>query len=622
MFISLKYRLYNSLGIGTWIIPNQNEYDSRINQIEFEFKHNDYQDIESSDTVGTIGISGDFSTFVLNWLVLDAQSATNCIEVKLTYNDDNCVYDFRDSCYIRKKNIKEVDLKGELTFKECLEVSLKFDRTLTKKMSIFTIDGDRRMGYENAWLVDFATPPVGDEHADIRYISLDGLSGYKNLLWANVFIGFLLTGVLGAIIASLAANIITTPAAIALTASSVILTGLAITAVLVPDYLGERGAQNVIISPKIKTYIKNICLSNGINLAIDEVFTNPIKLDTTSYSLKDACFAFTKGIIHDNNREYVKTNMSVRDFLEWVTKNFNAKWRLIGNNFHLRYKENDYYQPIINLTNEPFTFQVEQELPIAACSYEYSSDGSEQEGDKRLVINNDIVSFTDNQATPTQKGIEYKGFIPSVPAFRFDGIADPVERVDNLFTNPAVIGLAGIYAPFFVIGNSFAIGNNDNYYLMAASRFFTKPKLVVVQPNDNSRSIELPLTNFIPILEKKGMNMVDMTQPNRRFYNYIVPCDENLNAIQANTFSLQNDDPRVTQKEGIRKYKQVQLCCDRLKELGLLYAPNTTPDIAIDFYALIRNFDGTEDNGEIRRIKFNFQTSIIELDIQRVLKNI
>ena len=620
MFISLKYRLYNSLGAGSWIIPNQNEYDSRINELEFEFKHNDYQDIEASDTLGTIGISGDFSTFVLNWLVLDAQSATNCIEVKLTYNDDNCVYDFRDNVYIRKKNIKEIDLKGDLTFKDCLEVSLKFDRLLTKKMSVFTIDGDRRMGYDNAWLVDFADPPAGNEHADIKYISLDGLSGYKNLLWANVFIGFLLTGVLAAIITALAGNVITLPASIALAASSVILSGLAIAAVTIPNYLDERGAQNVIISPKIRTYIKNICLSNGITVGVDEVFTNPIKLNTPAYTLSDICFAYTKGIIYNGNREYTRTNMSARDFLEWATKNFNAKWRLIGGSFNLVYRETDYYSPVLNLTDSPFTFQVEQDLPIAACSYEYSADGSDVSGDGRLIINNDIVSFTNNQATPTQKGVEYKGFTPAVPAFRFDGIADPVERVDNLFTNPAVVSLAGIYAPFFAFGNTFAIENDDKYYLMSSSRFFAKPKLVIVQPNDNSRSIELPLTNFIPILEKKGMNMTDMAQPNRRFYNYIVPCDENLNALQENVYSLMNDDPRITQKEGLRQYKEVQLCCESLKDLGLLDAPNSTPDIAIDFYALIRNFDGTEDNGEIRRIKFNFASGKIELDVQRVLK--
>ena len=58
-------------------------------------------------------------------------------------------------------------------------------------------------------------------------------------------------------------------------------------------------------------------------------------------------------------------------------------------------------------------------------------------------------------------------------------------------------------------------------------------------------------------------------------FNYVVPCDKDLNNETQNLFSLQNDDPRITKEEGIRTYSSIGICCQKLKELGLLSVAGT-----------------------------------------------
>jgi len=142
------------------------------------------------------------------------------------------------------------------------------------------------------------------------------------------------------------------------------------------------------------------------------------------------------------------------------------------------------------------------------------------------------------------------------------------------------------------------------------------PKLVVVRDDDNTRAVSKPYsTAELTIGVNKGYNYGYM-QAGENF-NYVVPCDKDLNGETPNLFSLQNDDPRITKEEGVRTYASIGICCQKLKELGLLSVAGATPDIAIDYPCIIMGIDGTEQVAEIKRIKFDFGANEIELEVKK-----
>jgi len=489
---------------------------------------------------------------------------------------------------------------------DCLEVSLKFERLKTKEVLINTIDTDKIQNPELPYgVVDFTTDYV---HPQLHY-QIDNGRAYFIAVFASMIPILLFAPTLG--IPLLGAAFLALVIAIYTAALNVI--GVD------ERFADLRGANHSVLSPYHKTYIENIRISNGLTNAIDQVFTNPTKLQ----SLKDAVFFHTVGLLHPTfvNVEWDRLNMSNETYLKWVNDRFGAKWRLIGNDLYVVHKETDYYTPVVDLRLEPFCIEPLESTPIAAKEYTLAVDSSDLHSNSCKNWYSDVISFTNNVPNPAQKGKDEMQYLDAGAEFRNSGRIDNIyTKIDNIYNG--IIGIPGIGGVIaFITGNlasTLHVNDNDGIYIFTEKRTTETPKLIFVNPADTTLAVAKPYTAAeVNYAKRKGYVNVTSSDTN---FNYYAPCDEVLNAITPNCYSLQNDDPRITQKEGLRQYKQVQLCCQTLKDLGLLDAPNSTPDIAIDFYALIRNFDGTETEGEITRIMFKFGSAKIELDVQRVLK--
>lgn len=612
--LSLEYRLYNNLGVGAWITA-YNEVSSRFQNIDFEAIHNNYEDIEISST-SNFSVSGVFSDFIRQWLIYDANRSVNSIECRIRYTDDGCDFYFRDYAYIRYTDVQPISVNydGELITKDCLEVRMKFERLKIKALLINTIDTDK---IQNPDLVNgHVNFTLAYPHPQIHY-QVDNSNGY---FWAMIL--FLLIYLIGMSVGVALLFGVTLPAGIAVLAGITLIYTLVLAIPGLDRYfIKQRGSQYSVLSPFHKDYLDNIVLTNGLTGLTDHIFTAPSKLPLLHY----ATFFNTAGILHPTiaDVEWDRLNMANDIYLRWVNDRFNAKWRLIGSKLHIVPKSEDYYTPIDDFRFIDFEWNTPTDPPNAAANYLLKEDYSENKSTTVHKWYSDDVSFTGNQTNPSQKGTLERNYLDAGAAFRNNGLEEDdysdIDRVYNALISIPVIG-ALLDVVTGIIANFFQIGKSDGDYLFTKERITTAPKLVVVDSTDTTKAIKKPYTaaEISYAVNKEGYDGNNFNAASFN-YNYVVPCDEVLNSITPNCFSLQNDDPRITKKEGTRKYV-LKLCCDKLRFLGLLDDPTSTPDIAVDFEVLILGIDNTIDFGEIKRIKFNFGTKKIEVDVERKLK--
>ena len=610
MDLQLEYKIkeYGLPTPLTWTVADDTDLNSDFQKLEFEAIHNDYEDLLISGSL-PFEINGNLFNAVYSYLVAHDYKAVNSIECRLKVVDTACGCDDYLNLYgvIRAIDVGDICIEDS-KFKDCFKIKIKFERKEAELLKITLIDTDKKTN-PNAVFDDFATPNIPfAPHPELKYISLDGLGGYKNLLWTNLFIG----GAATATVAGLA--VAGGGGVIAVAIYTALFITLALIVVILPDYVAERGAQNVIISPRLSSYIYNLFASSGLAAVNDTVVSAPSKLA----SLSSFVFANTNGTVHDANREFAYLSWTGEQFLKFVNKNFEAKWRLINNELHIRHKEQDYLNTtFFDMRGLDYCIENNTDLSWAAAKYEYTDDGSESEGTRRTAAYSDTISFTGNTVSDTQKGMLNEVFEPAASAFRFDGLApDKVEAVDNLFLSPAIGIFWGIYSPFVTFGGAFALGNSDTDYLLLSTRYTESPKLICVDEADTSKAVNRPMTAQDQVLfEAKGYDPVNLTQPSRRVYNYPVFCDADFNAIDQNVYSLQNDDPRITKPEGIRTY-EIPLNCSTLDIFGFLQS--SAFDTAIDFFVDITNLDGSDGVGEIRSIVVNFKEGKRYVKVKRV----
>jgi len=335
--LNIEYRLYNTVGIGAWISA-ANETDDRLQRLDFEAKHNNYEDIEISST-STFAVLGAFSDFVRQWLIYDVNRAVNSIECRIRYITDDCDYYFREYAYIRYSDVQPINVTwdGMIQTKDCIEVKMKFDRLKTKSLVINTIDTDKTQNpnLQNGHL-DFTT---AYPHPQIHY-QVDNSNGY---FWAMLL--FLMIYLIGMSVGVALLFGVTFPAGIAVLAGITLIYTLVLAIPGLDRYfIIQRGSQYSVLSPFHKDYIDNITLTNGLSGFTDRIFTSPSKLPLLHY----ATFFNTVGILHPTipDVEWDRLNMANDIYLRWVNDRFNAKWRLIGTELFVIPKEEDYYTPV------------------------------------------------------------------------------------------------------------------------------------------------------------------------------------------------------------------------------------------------------------------------------------
>jgi len=609
--LNLEYRLFTTNNSGAWISAS-GEVSDGFQKLEFEATHNEYQDIDVSSS-NSFEITGNFLNFVKEWLLFDANKSTNSIECRIYYEDVDCNGYFNHYAYIRSNDIQPFNVKynTDLIINECLEVRMKFERLKKRQLLTNTIDTDKR---QNPNLtnghVDFT---LAYSHPQIHY-QIDKSDGY---FWAIIL--FLAPMLWVAVFAAAAgATIIFLPLAAAAIAAVLSAYALLLGIVGIDDYfIRTRGSQYSVLSPFHRDYINNISLTNGLAGYTDNIFTTPAKLS----EIRNATFFYTMGLLHESipNVEWDRLNMSNEVYLKWVNDRFNAKWRLIGNELFILPKSEDYAAPVVDLRFEDFEFDFNLEVPPASALYRTKEDLSDTKSQIANSWYDDAVTFTNGETIAGQKGTLEMNYLDASASFRNNGFErNEYDIIDGIYNALISFPVLGTIASFITsdIATLFQIGKDDGWYVFASSRSLSAPKLVVVRDDDNTRAVSKPYTAMeLAIGVNKGYNYGYM-QAGENF-NYVVPCDKDLNNETQNLFSLQNDDPRITKEEGVRTYSSIGICCQKLKELGLLSVAGATPDIAIDYPCIIMGINGTEQVAEIIKMRFNFGTNEIELEVKK-----
>jgi len=609
--LNLEYRLFTTNNSGTWISAS-GEVSDGFQKLEFEATHNEYQDIDVSSS-NSFEITGNFLNFVKEWLLFDVNKSTNSIECRIYYEDVDCNGYFNHYAYIRSNDIQPFNVKynTDLIINECLEVRMKFERLKKRQLLTNTIDTDKRQNPNLAnGHIDFT---LAYAHPQIHY-QIDKSDGY---FWAIIL--FLAPMLWVAMFAAAAgATIVFAPLALIAIAAVTTAYALLLGIVGIDDYfIRTRGSQYSVLSPFHRDYINNISLTNGLAGYTDNIFTTPSKLS----EIRNATFFYTMGLLHESipNVEWDRLNMSNEVYLKWVNDRFNAKWRLIGNELFILPKSEDYAAPVVDLRFEDFEFDFNLEVPPASALYRTKEDLSDNKSQIANSWYDDAVTFTNGETIAGQKGTLEMNYLDASASFRNNGFErNEYDIIDGIYNTLISFPVLGAIAGFITsnIANLFQIGKDDGWYVFTSSRSLSAPKLVVVRDDDNTRAVSKPYSvGELAIGVNKGYDYGYM-QAGENF-NYVVPCDKDLNNETQNLFSLQNDDPRITKEEGVRTYSSIGICCQKLKELGLLSVAGATPDIAIDYPCIIMGINGTEQVAEIKRIKFDFGANEIELEVKK-----
>lgn len=609
--LNLEYRLFTTNNSGAWISAS-GEVSDGFQKLEFEATHNEYQDIDVSSS-NSFEITGNFLNFVKEWLLFDVNRSTNSIECRIYYEDVDCNGYFNHYAYIRSNDIQPFNVKynTDLIINECLEVRMKFERLKKRQLLTNTIDTDKRQNPNLAnGHVDFT---LAYSHPQIHY-QIDKSDGY---FWAMLL--FLLIYLVGMLIGTSLVLTVITSIAGSLVLATINLIYILLLAIPGLDgyFIKQRGSQYSVLSPFHRDYINNISLTNGLAGYTDNIFTTPAKLS----EIRNATFFYTMGLLHESipNVEWDSLNMSNEVYLKWVNDRFNAKWRLIGNELFILPKSEDYAAPVVDLRFEDFEFDFNLEVPPASALYRTKEDLSDTKSQIANSWYDDAVTFTNGETIAGQKGTLEMNYLDASASFRNNGFErNEYDIIDGIYNALISFPVLGTIVGFITsnIANLFQIGKDDGWYVFTSGRSLSAPKLVVVRDDDNTRAVSKPYSAAeLAIGVNKGYNYGYM-QAGENF-NYVVPCDKDLNNETQNIFSLQNDDPRITKEEGVRTYSSIGICCQKLKELGLLSVAGATPDIAIDYPCIIMGIDGTEQVAEIKRIKFDFGANEIELEVKK-----
>jgi len=609
--LNLEYRLFTTNNSGAWISAS-GEVSDGFQKLEFEATHNEYQDIDVSSS-NSFEITGNFLNFVKEWLLFDANKSTNSIECRIYYEDVDCNGYFNHYAYIRSNDIQPFNVKynTDLIINECLEVRMKFERLKKRQLLTNTIDTDKRQNPNLAnGHVDFT---LAYAHPQIHY-QIDKSDGY---FWAMLL--FLLIYLVGMLIGTSLVLTVITSIAGSLVLATINLIYILLLAIPGLDgyFIKQRGSQYSVLSPFHRDYINNISLTNGLAGYTDNIFTTPAKLS----EIRNATFFYTMGLLHESipNVEWDSLNMSNEVYLKWVNDRFNAKWRLIGNELFILPKSEDYAAPVVDLRFEDFEFDFNLEVPPASALYRTKEDLSDNKSQIANSWYDDAVTFTNGETIAGQKGTLEMNYLDASASFRNNGFErNEYDIIDGIYNALISFPVLGTIVGFITsnIANLFQIGKDDGWYVFTSGRSLSAPKLVVVRDDDNTRAVSKPYSLAeLTIGVNKGYNYGYM-QAGENF-NYVVPCDKDLNGETPNLFSLQNDDPRITKEEGVRTYASIGICCQKLKELGLLSVAGATPDIAIDYPCIIMGIDGTEKIAEIIKIGLNFGTNEIELEVKK-----
>jgi hypothetical protein len=568
----IEYRLYSPTAPLAYVTAPDDEVGADADSLNLSYKHNGYANYDTAATT-TFTIRADFYAFVYYWLWQDAAAISNSVECRIY--DYVCEKYLYGEYYIKQGGLQFC--KDECT----LKVSAKHEDLTYKCLMNTLVDTDQATNPDavHNWFSG------GLLHPEFGYCVN---KGFVYLITLFVVAMMLSPGLILIFIVFFAFNLFNTWIERA------------------------RGCDRKLPSPLITTYLENLT-DNCFTGLTDRVFTNPSKLGF----LLNACIFFApvqKGIdLQDNTTLYSLTNAlnySGKQFMEFLQKRFNLKWRVNPTGLIIHHFDES-YSPIamLDLTDVPdVCCEWTGKKPPSYGNYDFTLDQMDAEGNAARRAYNDIVEFN-SPYSPAQDGELRRTFGDAAVGFRNDGLrSDDISQHEFWFA-PAIILLNVLTS----------IPNADDFVL--TSEYTTSvPKIIIwdgVSSKHNAKAIKKSFSaDEIAVLSAEGYDpgsMVSQFGKNTYFYNYVMPCNAELNAFTPNTYPLfECDNVRVCpcRKEQLCKFTIPTCDCDILTVLGIY--ENTATGAIIDYPVRMDN----QTIGEIQGIDIDFGANTIVLTVK------
>lgn len=569
----IEYRLYKEVAPDAYTVAPDDEVGSNADSLNLSYKHNGYAHYETA-AASSFTIRGDFYAFVYYWLWTDTAAVNNAIECRIF--DKVCNKYLHGEYYIKPSGIQFC--KEDCT----LDVSAKHEDLTLKCLQNTLVDTDQATNPDAAhdWFSG------GMLHPEFGYC--------KN----NQFI-------YGISLLALAMTILS-PIGITL------ILPLLIAGVLDNLYERARGCDRKLPSPLITTYLENLTDNCGVSYT-DTVFTTPSKFT----QLNKACIFFAptqKGIdLQDNTTLYSLTNAlnySGSRFFEFLQKRFNLKWRYNPSGLIIRHFDEPYQNyPSLDLSDvDDVCCEWTGTKPASYGDYDFTLDTMDSEGNESRRAYNDIVEYNPDNSL-AQDGAIKRMFQDAAVGFRNDGLGgDDISQIEQWFS--PVVALLNVL-------NTLPPAND---FVMTSGYTTSVPKIIIwdgTSSKHNAKAIKKAWTaNEVAVLTADGYDASSFYSQYGKttyFYNYIMPCNAELDPYTPNMYELFGcDNVRACpcRKEYICKFTIPTCDCDILDRLGIYEGTSTG---AIIDYPVRMDADTI---GEIQGIDIDFGSDNIVLTVK------
>jgi len=565
---AIEYRLYDENNPQAWVLAPDDEVDGQ-DRLTLEFRHSDYRHYETAAST-RLGLRGVFYAFVRYWLVEHSAAVANSVECRLF--DRHCGKYLWGYYYIKPAGI-------EVCLDECvLRVALKLEDKQLKCIKETLVDTDNATNPDapHNWFSG------GMTHPTFPYCRNRGV--YAVALVALAVFGFVflaLIVVAGAWLDSIFAK--------------------------------ARGCDRKCPSPLVTTYLQNLADACGFAIYSDTVFTSPTILP----QLQRLCVFYqpvSKGLeLSDNTTKYrLKNALNYTGgmFLEFLQKRLNIKWRLSPAGLIIRHFEEPYGNVVMDLRGEDICCTWSGNKPVAFGDYDFPKDVFDEEGNGSRRAYNDIVEYN-NPRSMAQEGFKKRMFDDACPAFRNDALrSDDISQTDFFA------------APILWLWNWLINLPNADDFVFMTTDMTDRPKLICWDGQSSLHMAKAIKKQWTPaevnVLTAQGYDIASFyTQYGKTtyFYNYVMPCDFNLNTATPNTWQLfRCDSVRLCpcRRDMLCEVSIPNCDCEILSKLGL-YEDSTTGAI-IDYPVQL-----TDDMiGEVRNIMVDFDKGVITLKMMPV----